>query len=405
MCVNNSVYEFSTSATSLPTAVYTNPTSTYTYTSITASGPAIYVAGFNGIHSSINKFTLTTSTGGMPALTSAITAAEMPPGEIVHSIYYYFGYMLIGTSKGVRVASVSDQDGSINYGVLIIETTQPCYDFAARDRFAWCATGINGNPGLIRIDLGNVLEPGSLSFAWANDVQITDVNGHKTTAVAFLGETERIVFGTANSSGINGAVYVESDTEFVTTGYLTTGRIRFNTLEPKHFQFMRPRGNITNGGLKIDSIDEDETVYNINNFVAGNQLTESGISYPTNSREYVSFKFTFSNDSSSGPIFQGYQIKGLPATPRQRIIQYPVFCFDNETDKNGNVVGYEGSAYDKVLELEELESVGDIVFVQDFRTNESYEATIEEVIFTNSTPPSERFSGFGGMLTIRVRKI
>lgn len=405
MCVNNSVHEFATNATSLPAAIYTNPTSTYTYTSITAAGLGIYVAGFNGIHSSINKFTIG-STGGMPTLSlGAVTVAEMPPGEIIHNIYYYLGYMLIGTSKGIRAAIVSDQDGSINYGSLIVETTQPCYDFAARDKFVWCATGINNNPGLIRIDLGNLLETETLRFAWANDLQITDITNHRTTAVAFLGETERIVFGSANASGVDGAVYIESDTEVATTGYLTTGRIRFNTLEPKHFQFIRPRGDITNGGLKIDSIDEDETVYNVNNFVAGNQLVESGVSYPTSSREYVSFKFTLSSDNSSGPIFQGYQIKALPATLRQRIIQYPVFCFDNETDKNGNAVGYEGSAYEKISRLEDLESIGDIVFVQDFRIDESYEAVIEQVSFVNSTSPSDRFSGFGGLLTIQVRKI
>lgn len=405
MCVNNSVYEFSTNATALPAAIYTNLTSTYTYTSITASGPAIYVAGFNGIHSSINKFTLG-NTGGVTTLTlGAVIAAEMPPGEIIHNIYYYLGYMMIGTNKGIRAAVVSDQDGSINYGALIVETTQPCYDFAARDRFVWCATGINGTPGLIRIDLGNPLEPETLRFAWANDVQIPNLFNKTTTAVAFLGETERVVFATANSGGADGAIYIQSDTEVVTTGYITTGRIRYNTLEPKHFQFIRPRGDILNGGLRIDSIDEDESVYNVNNFVSGNQLVESGISYPTSSREYVSFKFTLESNNSSGAILQGYQIKALPATLRQRIIQYPVFCFDNETDKNGNAVGYEGSAYDKIARLETLESIGDIVFVQDFRISESYEAVIEEVNFVNSTSPSDRFSGFGGMLTIQVRKI
>ncbi len=31
----------------LPTALYTHPTSSYTFTGITASGPAIYISGFN----------------------------------------------------------------------------------------------------------------------------------------------------------------------------------------------------------------------------------------------------------------------------------------------------------------------------------------------------------------------
>jgi hypothetical protein len=62
----------------------------------------------------------------MPTLTSAITAAELPVGETVFRIYYYLGYMAIGTSLGLRVAAVSDQDGSIAYGPLIFETDQTC---------------------------------------------------------------------------------------------------------------------------------------------------------------------------------------------------------------------------------------------------------------------------------------
>jgi hypothetical protein len=179
MCANNKVFEFSTSATALPTPLYTHPASTHVYTSIAASGPAIYIAGYNGIQSTISKFTLSTA-GVMPTLTSAVIAAELPVGEIVHKISYYLGYMMIGTNRGIRVAAVSDQDGSINYGPLIVETTQPCFDFAMRDHYVWCATNVGGEPGVIRIDLSNEIEP--LRFAYANDIYQDGVAGYKTTA-------------------------------------------------------------------------------------------------------------------------------------------------------------------------------------------------------------------------------
>jgi len=191
MCADNKVYEFSGSATVMPTAVYTHPSTSHIYTSITASGPAIYVAGYNGIQSTIQKFTLSTA-GVMPTLTSAVVAAEMPVGEIVHKIYYYLGYMMIGTNKGIRAAVVSDQDGSIQYGPLIVETTQPCYDFAARDKFVWCATGVDGEPGVIRIDLGNEIE--TLRFAYANDIYKSGVTGRHTTACAFINGTDQLAF-------------------------------------------------------------------------------------------------------------------------------------------------------------------------------------------------------------------
>jgi len=82
MAINDSVYEFSTTTATLPTAVYTHNDPDHVFTSITSSGTAIYIAGNNGIQSNIYKFTLNTS-GAMPTLTSAITAAELPVGETI----------------------------------------------------------------------------------------------------------------------------------------------------------------------------------------------------------------------------------------------------------------------------------------------------------------------------------
>ena len=183
MAINNKIYEFAPSASALPTAVYTHADSDIVFTDITASGTAIYVSAFSGVQSMIFKFTLSTTTGAMPTLTSAITAAEMPIGEKIYSIRYYLGYMLIGTSKGIRVATV-DGDGSIVYGPLMVETSQPCYDFAFRDKYAWAATGVDGQGGVIRIDLGTDL--GGLRFAYANDLWLDNgVTGYATTTCAF----------------------------------------------------------------------------------------------------------------------------------------------------------------------------------------------------------------------------
>ena len=85
MCVNDKVYEFSSTATALPTAVYQHNDPDHIFTSITSSGAAIYISGYSGIQSNIYKFTLSTA-GAMPTLTSAITAAELPVGEIVFKI-------------------------------------------------------------------------------------------------------------------------------------------------------------------------------------------------------------------------------------------------------------------------------------------------------------------------------
>ena len=479
MCINNKIYEISSSASTLPAFVYEHSDTDIIFTSITASGPAIYVAGYSGTQSSIFKFTLNTA-GVMPTLTTAITSAEMPVGEIIHKIYYYLGYMMIGTNKGIRAAIVSDQDGSIKYGPLIVETTQPCYDFAARDRFIWCATGVDGAPGVIRIDLGNEIEP--LRFAYANDLYVNGTSGYKTTTCAFAGTTDRLVFATTalNAGSVSnkalttnvatlttsaahglvvgdqvwvegvdstfngkytvttvptsttftyaktasnvastavspvgkvnkvGSINIESDTTLITTGYITTGYIRYGTLEPKNFKRLLGRGDFTYGSMTLETVDKDGTEYDHISYDASVPSIEVGTSSPATAQEYVAYKFIMfrdATDTTKGPIFKGYQAKATIATPRQRIVRFPVYCFDTETDKYNTVIGYEGRAFDRIQLLEDIEETGDVLTWQDLSTGESRQSVIEQVTFTRMTPPDKRFDGFGGVLEITIRTV
>jgi hypothetical protein len=404
-CINNKVYEIATNATALPTAVYTHPVDDFVYTSITSSGAAIYCTGFSGTQSNIQKFTLA-SNGTMPTLTSAITAAEMPSGERIYKIAYYLGYMLIGTTKGIRAAAVAD-DGSLAYGPLIWENTQPVYDFAFRDRYAWAATSVEDEPGTIRLDLGTQVSP--LVFPYAYDTyKATGSTAHETTACAFIDGTDRLAFTTNATSTTNGSVYIESTDRLVESGYLQTGYVRYNTLEGKIFKLLTPRIDTTYGGLDISSIGADGTEYPIGSFAQESTVQEIGIPYPQGAQEYLGFKFTLTRDTADntlGPLFTGYQLKSLPAVPRQRLIQYPLFCYDHESDKFGVEVGYEGSAWDRMQQLEAVENAGDTIRIEDFRTGESFIGLIEEMDFINRTPQDKRFTGFGGTLVVTIRSV
>jgi len=405
LCADNKVYEFATSAVAKPTPVYTHPTVTHVYTSITASGPAIYIAGYNGIQSTIQKFTLSTA-GIMPTLTSAVVAAELPVGEIVHKIYYYLGHMMIGTNKGIRVAAVSDQDGSLDYGPLIVETTQPCYDFAARDHYVWCATGVDGEPGVIRIDLSNELE--TLRFAYANDIYFAGITGHQTTGCAFIGDTNRLAFVTCNAGAVDGAIYVEDESTLISSGHITTGNIRYGTLEPKNYKRLLARGDYTSGSMTLETVDKDGTEYDHITYDATILPIEIETTKPETAQEYIAYKFILNRDAtvtSTGPIFKGYQAKATIATPRQRIMRFPVYCFDVETDRYNVQVGYEGKALARLLGLEELESNGDVLIWQDLTTGEQRQVVIEQTSFTRMTPPDKRFDGFGGVIDITIRTV
>ena len=405
MCVNDKVYEFSSTASSLPTAVYTHNDPDHVFTSITSSGAAIYIAGYSGIQSNIYKFTLTTA-GGMPTLTSAITAAELPVGEIVFRIAYYLGNMAIGTNQGMRMADVNSLDGSITYGALIFESDQPVYDFAFRDRYIWASTGVEGQAGVTRVDMGQPL--GNLLFPYAYDLyDPADTLEHYTTACAFMGDTNRLSFCNAGN-GVNGTIYIESASTLIAEGTIRTGYVRYNTLELKIFKLMQARVDTVNGGLYIDSIDYADNYYRIGTFAQEASVPEVNINYPQASQEYLGFQFTLvrsSTDVTKGPLFTGYQIKALPAIPRQRLIQYPLSCYDHESDHFGVEIGYEGSAYFRMGQLEAIENVGDTIRVEDFRTGESYIGLIEELDFRNATPSDKRFTGYGGTLLVTIRTV
>ena len=404
MCVNDKVYEFATTATALPSAVYSHNDPDHIFTSITSSGAAIYVAGYGGIQSNIYKFTLTTA-GAMPTLTSAITAAELPVGEVAFRIYYYLGYMAIGTSLGLRIAAVSDTDGSINYGPLIFETDQPVYDVAGYDKYLWCTTGVDGNAGVTRVDLGQQVGT-TLVFAYAWDLYDPDVTGFITTSCSFAGNTNRLVFCTANNGVDDGTIFIESDSVLVEQATLRVGYIRYNTLENKIFKFLQPRFESINGSLAIYSVDQYNNEYAIGSFTQGADITQIGIPYPATPQQYLGFKFVMdrsTTDSTKGPLFTGYQIRVLPSIPRQRLIQYPVELYDSSMDKFNNPVGYEGYAYDRLLNMQSVENLGDLIRVEDFRTGESYLGLIEEMDFINKTPTDKRYSGYGGLLLVTIR--
>jgi len=404
LCVNNAVYELPTNASALPSPVYTNPNTNYHYTSVAASGPAIYTAGHSGIYSTIQKYTLSTA-GVMPTLTSAVVAAELPAGEFVEKLYYYLGYMCIGTNKGIRIAAINDQDGSLNYGPLIVETSQPVYDFAGRDRFIWAAAGVGAlDAGLIRIDLSLEIEP--LRFAYANDVYATQSTVHYTTAVAFLGTTNRITFATAYNA-TDGAVYLES-ANLLSSGYLQTGYIRYNTLEPKNFKRLIARGDYTYGSITLETVDAEGTEYDVITYDAMVPPVEVTTSTPQTAQEYLAYKFILTRDgtdATKGPIMEGYQAKATIATPRQRVMRFPVYCYDVETDRYNVQVGYEGRAFDRINQLEAVEESGDVVTWQDLTTGESRQAVIEQISFTRLTPPDRGFTGYGGVIDITIRTV
>jgi hypothetical protein len=407
VAINNSIYELNPNAsasTALPTALFTHPNTSWVWSSISEGPSAIYISGYdpNGTSSSVFKVGLdpVNSTLGFPNLLAPTVIIDLPEGEYIHDFDIYLGtYAILATSEGFR-AGVSDLSGNIQYGPLLFDSAA-CKAIAFRDRFAYIATTIDGEAGLVRADLSTTVLTNSLFFPWAWDLVASGVSA-TADQVAFFGNSDRLAFTTGNNT------WAESTTSLVPSGYLRTGYIRYNTLETKIYKLLQARIDTTNGGIGIQSVDYADNFYNIGSFAQGVTVPEVSVSYPQTAQEYLGFQFTFTRSSTNtlkGPLFTGYQLKSLPAVPRQRLIQYPLFCYDHESDNLGVEVGYEGSAYERMSVLEGIENVGDTIRVEDFRTGESYLGIIEEMDFINKTPSGPRFSGYGGNLIVTIRTI
>ena len=425
--INNSLYELAGSG-SLPSPIYTHPATGWAWTDIEEAGPAIYATGYVGGNSSIYMFVLT-STGTMPVLTSAITVAQLPQGESIYSMYSHLGeYLVIGTNKGVRVAQVDQTNGYITYGPLIVETDAPVRGFAARNSYVWFGTVVNDPQditdyaGTWRIDLSTEID--TLRFACAQDVYAEAATPATTYDVAFLGNSDRIGFIASTDmkamTPANSGLFLTSATEVYPSGYIQTGQIRMNMLEPKNFKRVIARGDYgipastslpagaTKGSLTISSVDSKGNIYTVNTYNNNTGTPESTITSPTGGQDSIALCFTLTRDAidnTLSPVFTGYQLKSVPATPRTRMIEVPMLCYDVDTDKYNATLGYEGFAWDRLSALETIEANGDVVTFQDFRTGEVVQCLIEDLQFVNKISPDKRLTNFAGTIIMTIRTV
>ena len=382
------------------------------WTAITEGSNAIYLGGYAGDHSKI--FRLAVDNTG--ALGTIVTAAVMPRGEIILSLYTYLGtYLMIGTNKGARIATL-DQNGDMQYGPIIFHNENGVYDFEGRDSYIWAGNTnqVNTNSGTTRINLAQPItlsgNPAQASFsgvyARATDVFANGVSG-TVNAVRIFGADNQVAF-TVSGSG----VWLQHPTELVEAGQIRCSRIRYDTMENKAWKRIRIRttDDLADGDIEVFKIGPtSDTV--ITTLYEGNPTTadiDLGDAYQEAGPD-ASFKLILtrnSTDATTGPVVVGIAVKALPTPTRARIMQIPLFCFDKETDKTGNMIGYEGYSRERLNALETIEANGQTVILQDFNQGgEPAEVIIDQVTFTRSSPSSRNYTGFGGIIQLIVRTV
>jgi hypothetical protein len=389
----------------------TNMPTLWQWTGITEGTNAIYLGGYAGEHSSIFKLAVD-NTG---ALGTIVTAATMPRGEIVLSLYSYLGnFLMVGTNKGARIATL-DQNGDMQYGPLVFPNENGVYDFEGRDSYIWAANtnGINSHSGTTRINLGQPITLAGFAqpissgvYARATDAFADGISG-AVKAVRILGADNQVAFAISGSG-----IWLQHPTDLVESGQIRNARIRYDTMENKAWKRIRIRttDDLAGGDIEVFKIGPTTdtvitTLYEGNSTTADIDLGDAYIEATPD----ASFKLTLtrnSTDATTGPVVVGIAVKALPTPTRARVLQIPLFCYDKETDKTGNMIGYEGYSRDRLNALETIEARGETVILQDFNQGgEPTEVIIDQITFTRATPANRNYTGFGGIIQLIARTV
>ena len=415
-------------ATNNDNPIYVHPNTNWIWTGVCEGPNAIYASGYAGNSSSLYRLGLDTQ-GALPTLTKAFTAADMPKGELIYAIGSYIGkYMVFGTNKGVRIGQIDTSgyysSGYVTYGPLTVVTNgfsptygtevtgSPVKSITFNDRYAYCTVtnwiDSDGEgtmkSGLVKIDLSREIVANQMAFATHLQVPSTA----EAAAVVVIGSTNKLAIGV---TGVG--VYYQSNT-LVSQGYLQTGQIRYFTMEDKHFELAKLRQTLPMlGKLNLTLVNPDNSKYDIITVDDSFDFTQdiAGVDYAADAlpKESIAMRFTFyakaGQQVGQEDSFNGYQLKALPAVRRQRMITLPLENFDFEGDRYNMMTGYEGRAAERLLQLETIESDGDVITLQDFTNNETVRGVIESIRFVRETPPERRFKNFGGIILCTFRTV
>ena len=379
--------------------VFTNPNQGWVYTCQAEGLGAMYFGGHDGNTSSIQAITLQ-SDGGLPTLSGAAITATLPEGELVQEIEVLAGSIMgIGTNRGFRTAKL-ETDGSLTYGPLLFEPegVTACASMTTHGRFFLVSfTTASGTAKAYKVDTGSELDQNV--FPYASDADLGTAGS--VTSMTFVGD--QLV-----ATHSDGGLWYQSDTEYVDSGFLETGRIRYRTTEPKMFRFLQIEIQPLEGTIAVELILEGGSTSSVATLNKQGRVGSEKYPITVEPMRYGSVRFTLlpTGDGTGTPILNSYQVSALPAVAPQRLITVPLLCYDKEKSRSGQWYGGEGFALDRLTALQTLESLAQTVTFQDFTLGDSGQiVTIERIRFVQTAPArSDATSGgAGGILLLELR--
>lgn len=157
---NNELFEISSTPTKI--TVYTHPDTQFAWRCFATGTAGIYAAGATALKSEIHLVGVLDATG---ALAPPFPVAQLPAGELVNDMVFFGGFLVVCTTKGVRVAQTT-QAGLIQYGPLLDFGNVRGAVFDGR----FCYVGVDNlptfnDPGVIALSLERFTAPLTPAYA------------------------------------------------------------------------------------------------------------------------------------------------------------------------------------------------------------------------------------------------
>lgn len=271
---------------------------------------AVYAAGYASKKSMVYKITIKSD----GTLDTGTVALELPTGEVATSIAGYLGFIVLGTTKGVRFCS-TDSNSNLVAGQLI-PTSGSVLKSASNEKFSYFTwTNYDGTSGgLGRLDLSTFTAANTPAYA-------TDLMYDSTADV-----TNVVIFNDKPVFTVSGVgVIVENADSLVESGTIELGTYRWGIPDRKFVAKVDVRTEPLKGSVTGYMSNDNEAWSTLGTFntLSATEYTFNG----SDSRSIeTKFKFTLTRNATvtDGPVVTRWMARAYAAPFRSEVFVIPV---------------------------------------------------------------------------------
>lgn len=322
------------------TTVTTHYQAGFQWTTVFAVGSKIYAGGTAGSRSEIYGFTINSS----GALVQGAEVVSLSIGEHVHEVISHVGNVIFCTSKGIRLATVS-QDGTLSYGPLI-DAPGPVISAVAEGRYVWFNWPEieTGKTGAGRLDLSTT--PRALQPAFATDLYVESTS----TCTSIARFNDRLILGIPNLG-----VYAENLTSFVTSGYVRSGNVYFGTVERKIVNDLKANfvDLDTGESVRLELYDSEGSLLESAGLAEPN-LGELELQLDGQETDYFNVTLELNGNGTSTPTFKRWRLRSFPIVPPVEQFVVPLLLYSKVIINDAQGQLHSSDVADELKFLENL---------------------------------------------------